>query len=143
MKSQGNVALYAGSFNPFHKGHEDVVKKALMLFDTVHIAKYSPNCYIGELLNYLDDESTITTRAKKRIKIHTFTGLLVKLVKELKPNALIRGLRNGNDLQYEMNQLYWNEDLGIKIPTIHFICDRSLGHISSSAIREVEKMRKC
>jgi len=52
-----------------------------------------------------------------------------------KVDAVIRGLRNGNDLQYEQNMLYWNEDLGLEVPTVFFICDRKLGHISSSAIR--------
>ena len=60
-----------------------------------------------------------------------FDGLLVEILsilKHTKPCAVIRGLRNGNDLQYEMNQQYWNEDLGLKIPIVYFICDRTLAH---------------
>ena len=54
--------------------------------------------------------------------------------------GIIRGLRNGNDLQYEMNQQYWNEDVGVKIPFTYFITDRSLAHVSSSAIRSVKTL---
>ena len=68
--------------------------------------------------------------------------LLVDFVETIpEASAIIRSLRNGDDLQYEMNQQYWNEDLGLTIPVVYFMCDRSLSHISSSAIRQITKIR--
>ena len=58
-----------------------------------------------------------------------------------KPTAIIKGLRNSADFEYEKIQQYWNEDLGMKIPTIYIISNRNLTHISSSAIRAIEKIR--
>lgn len=110
-------ALYVGSFNPWHVGHIDVYNKAMKIFDRVDIIKYGVD----------------------------FTGLLsdfLKSPKTAKYDAIVRGLRNGYDLQYEQNQQYWYEDMGIKIPIVYFITDRTLGHISSSAIREVEKAKR-
>lgn len=54
---------------------------------------------------------------------------------------MICGLRNGYDLQYEMNQQYWNEDLGLEISVVYFITDRKLAHVSSSAIRGIRKAK--
>jgi len=64
----------------------------------------------------------------------------VYFCKEVQASAVIRGLRNGADLQYETNMQYWNEDLGLEIPVVYFICDRKLSHISSSMIRELNKL---
>lgn len=128
------IGLYAGSFNPFHQGHNDVVKKALKVFDYVLIYGYGDK-KPAVFVDYID----------KPIGVGCFTGLLKDLIANKliqKPTALIRGLRNGNDLQYEQNMLYWNEDLGVDIPTVYFICDRKLGHISSSAIREIQCIKK-
>ena len=78
----------------------------------------------------------------KEIKLDSFEGLLVDYATEKKANGIIRGLRNGHDLQYETNLLYWNEDLGLSCPIVYFICDRSLSHISSSMVKEVNKLKK-
>ena len=73
-----------------------------------------------------------------------FTGLLSAFITdhpELDISAVIRGLRDANDFEFEKKQQYWNEDLGILIPTLYIICDRKLSHISSSAIRQIEKFK--
>ena len=109
------VAIYPGSFNPWHEGHEDVLNKAKKVFDQVHVIKYGVD----------------------------FQGLLSDYLKGKDYTAIVRGLRNGYDLQYEQNNQYWYEDLGITIPIVYFITDRKLGHISSTTIRAVEDAKKC
>lgn len=137
------TAIYPGSFNPWHQGHEDILKKALQVFDKVIIAKgFNPE---KDTLDSCVKASEIIKEVQQtyqdKVDYAMFSCLLVDYVDELDVVAVIRGLRNGHDLQYEMNQQYWNEDLGLKIPTVYFICDRSLSHISSSAIRAVEKFK--
>lgn len=153
---KNKIGLYAGSFNPFHKGHLDILNKALKVFDKVIIAHYGSDTDNFDPDNLLKDYCTFsweeiiidyTIIGKELqwevspVKITNFTGFLKDSPELQLCSGLIRGLRNGADLQYEMNQQYWNEDLGIKIPTVYFICDRNLGHISSSALREIQNIK--
>lgn len=134
------IAVYPGSFNPWHEGHYDILKKALKVFDRVIIAvgenPDKPLTQAAAIANISNE-----FESDKRIAVVPFSGLLVDFVKEVGATAIVRGIRNGVDLEYERTQQYWNEDLGIKIPTVCFITDRKLTHISSSVIRAVEKVK--
>lgn len=134
------IAVYPGSFNPWHDGHEDILRKSLKVFDQVIIAvgqnpekSVQSAVALQELAKAFDNH--------KRVGVMPFSGLLKYFIEEVGASAIIRGIRNGQDLEYERSQQYWNEDLGIKIPTVYFISDRKLIHISSSAIRAVEKIK--
>jgi pantetheine-phosphate adenylyltransferase len=134
------IAIYPGSFNPWHEGHADILNKAFKIFDTIHIvcAKNPDKSEIGQnpplLKLYQDFHGELKFGS---LIIKTWPGLIIDYVKEVQAEAIIRGLRNGSDLQYEQNLQYWNEDLGLAIPVVYFICDRKLAHVSSSAIRSL------
>ena len=134
-----SLAIYPGSFNPWHKGHKDILEKALKCFDEVMIVILDNPDKSNPLASRVHIESDIINNIKN-CKVRCFSGLLVDFVKKVKADAVIRGLRNGHDLQYEMNQQYWNEDLGLEVPVVYFICDRTLSHISSSACRAMYKL---
>jgi pantetheine-phosphate adenylyltransferase len=146
------IGFYPGSFNPWHQGHFDVLEKSLKVFDKVIVA-YGKNPDKKETERYTEWDYTrdqiCGSPLENRVVFFEFDGLLVNAIStynnENYPEtitAVIRGLRNGNDLQYEMNQQYWNEDLGLEIPVVYFITDRKLAHISSSAIRTIEQFKK-
>jgi pantetheine-phosphate adenylyltransferase len=136
---QESIALYPGSFNPWHEGHEDIVNKALAVFDKIIIAQgQNPEKHVvcsRWKCDVFDKEIE-----EGRIEHVWMPPTLLETVKEYNPKAIIRGLRNGDDLQFEMNQQYWNEDVGVRVPFVYFITDRRLSHVSSSAIRMVEKL---
>jgi len=144
-------AIYPGSFNPWHKGHADILNKALKVFDEIIVARgYNPEKDIesfklsdNQLADAINEElgDEVGNYENYRVKVVSFAGFLVDEVKKHNLNAVIRGLRNGHDLQYEMNQQYWNEDLGLEIPIVYFICDRNLSHISSSMFRAIQKIK--
>lgn len=146
------VAIYPGSFNPFHRGHLDVIKQALKLFDKVIIAKG-----INPEKDRKDDKFWTTKDCAElqkmidshEVEIEDFEGLLSDFIllttiesDTIEDFAVIKGLRNGQDLEFEKNQQYWNEDLDVLIPFFYIISDRKYGHISSSAIRGLEKFKE-
>lgn len=147
------VAIYPGSFNPLHQGHVDVIEKALQVFDKVIVAKgINPDKDEFGLIEFSDAtiEETLREINKNHDKLDCddYDGLLKDYVEYkifhsdvLCEYAIIKGLRNGQDLEYEKNQQYWNEDLGIEIPTFYIIADRKLCHISSSAIRAINEFK--
>jgi pantetheine-phosphate adenylyltransferase len=142
------IGLYPGSFNPLHSGHKDIIQKALKVFDKVLLLVASnPDKDIFTNIDELHKSIKKITMNSAILDWYPWKGDSLKNFLDLdphsydernKPSAIIRGLRNGHDLQYEMNQQYWNEDVGIKIPFVYFITDRKLSHVSSSAIRMVE-----
>lgn len=136
------IAIYPGSFNPWHKGHEDVLEKALVVFDRIIVAEGINQEKSAKEVN--SSYPNFDELYGEKVVLRQFKGLLVDFVERCPEeiDAVIRGLRNGHDLQYEMNQQYWNEDLGLYIPIVYFITDRGLAHISSSAIRALESFKK-
>lgn len=142
------TGLYPGSFNPWHKGHQDILLKALKVFDRVIIAvgnnpaKPCTHEELEERARAIEMKNWGRVHLTGKVEVVRFEGLLQNVVNTFNVHAIVRGLRNGHDLQYEMNQQYWYEDLGLTIPVTYFITDRSLGHISSSAIRSIEKLRR-
>lgn len=141
------TAIYPGSFDPWHAGHDEVLNQALKIFDEVIIAQgVNPD---KRLIERTRLPVTIkTSRMDKKIVFAAYKGLFVDFVQSIKNvDAIVKGLRNGQDLEYERIQQYTNEDLAKQgslhlPPTVFFIAHRDLVHISSSAIRTIEHFKK-
>lgn len=128
-----NIGVYAGSFNPFHKGHLNILEKAEQMFDKVIIAKgVNP----GKANKTWSEWDFLT----KYRQVDTYSVDLPTYLRSKAQHAkitLIRGLRNGADWDYEKNQLRILTDIDPQINAIFIPCDREFEHISSSAIREM------
>lgn len=130
-----NIGVYAGSFNKFHKGHYDILTKAENIFDKVIIAR-------GINPEKNNDISKLPEILSHR-QIETYNGLLTDFIDTLDYNVtLIRGLRNSTDLQYELTQYKYLLDFKPDIKVISIFCDKQYEHISSSALRSLEKYGK-
>ncbi|WP_345947903.1 adenylyltransferase/cytidyltransferase family protein [Mucilaginibacter sp. PAMB04274] len=130
---QPTIAVYPGSFNPFHKGHYNILQKAEGIFDKVIIAR-GINADKGPATHTLP--AALTYR-----QIESYSGLLTDFINSLGyPATIIRGLRNSTDLQYELNQYRYLQDLSTKpLHIISVFCDREFEHISSTGIRNLEQ----
>ncbi len=131
------IGVYAGSFNPFTKGHMNILEKSEKIFDKVIIAKgINPQKITYQKSNGLEG---LDNKLYYR-QVEGFFGLITDYISEKSKDAditIIRGLRNGNDLDYEMNQIKFIKDFDSNIKHIFIHCDQEYEHISSSAIRKM------
>lgn len=137
------IAFYLGSFNPWHQGHQDVLKKALRVFDKVVIMQMSSDKKEADPMediskHYAKDRVEVLQRRDMSV-ITAVGNYVLGAGKYSHDYAIVRGLRNEQDFCAEQIQYYWYQDLGIKMPVVFFISDRALVHISSSAIRAANK----
>ncbi|MCR4827221.1 MAG: pantetheine-phosphate adenylyltransferase [Bacteroidales bacterium] len=132
------TAVFAGSFCPFTKGHEDIVRKALPLFDKLIIA-------IGHNINK-KDLFPVEDRLRwignlyhnnPTVKVVSYTGLTVDFCKEVGANYLVRGLRNPLDFMQEQELAQVNRHLNPDVETVFLLASPGCEIISSSLVREL------
>lgn len=139
------LAIYPGSFNPFHLGHLNIVQKAEKVFG-------EGNVLIAIGINPDKENSAVTSviRAeeignKLQKPVEVYSSFLHEFIEQKEADGynvvIVRGLRNGNDLDYEDNQIKFIKDFKKDINVVFFRCDEEFSHISSSAIRSLQKFR--
>lgn len=140
MKTLG---IYAGSFSPWHVGHANILHQAQNIFNDVIIAIGNNTSKMNEPEPFPEGHEGLNGSV-----VVKFNGLLSDYLNQLDFELdgtdtkviLIRGLRNGDDLQYEQNQLQFIKDMYPSLMTVFFICDKKFEHISSSALRALKKV---
>lgn len=136
MASIQRIGLFVGSFNPWHKGHEDILKKALPLFDKIYVMQWHDSSKLVHVdKSFMIEASSLD---EEKIECGIYQGLTKDVAEVVHATAIIRGLRNGQDLEYERDVQYTNEDLGLTIPTVYFLCDRQFIATRSSIIRKLK-----
>ena len=133
------TAVFAGTFDPFTLGHQDIVNRALPLFDKIIIAigvneEKTPLFSLVERMEMIG-KSFINN---EKIIIETYTGLTGEFCKKQNAQYLIRGVRNAVDFQYENDLAQANKEL-FDIETVFFMTAPTLSHISSSLVRALYK----
>jgi len=130
-----NIAIYCGSFNPFHKGHMNILEKAEKIFDKVIICKgINPDKgpSMGGLPAILGSH-----------QLMVYDGLLTDFIDTFNYEVtLVRGLRNSADFEAEKVQYRYLCDLKPDIKVVNIISDAEFEHISSSSIRTLKKYNK-
>ncbi|MFK7951530.1 MAG: pantetheine-phosphate adenylyltransferase [Ekhidna sp.] len=134
-------AIFPGSFDPFTKGHYDIVKRSLDLFDKVIIAighNNQKNKRYFEL-DWMVDKIKDSFHDESRVEVMVYDELTAELAKQHNAQFLIRGLRNTTDFEYENSISQINRYLNAQLETVFLITSPELSPISSSIIREVHK----
>lgn len=132
------IGVYAGSFNPFTIGHLNVLEQAENVFDKVVIA-FGQNP--SKETRIIQIPYTIENR--EIVKYDGFVSTLLKKYEESGCEVtLVRGLRNEYDLNYEQTVIQYIKDQMPNLKVVLFLCDRKFEHISSGAVRELEKVEK-
>ena len=132
---QPKIAVYPGSFNPMHIGHLNIIEKAEKIFDKVIIV-------VGENSDKSQRQYEIPKAILDSHQVDYYSGLLSDYVASKDyPVTVIRGLRNTTDMQYELNQYRWLQELNANFNMVSIFCDKEFEHISSSAIRSLTKYK--
>ncbi|WPR71007.1 pantetheine-phosphate adenylyltransferase [Flavobacterium sp. NG2] len=130
-------AIFPGSFDPITLGHEDIIKRALPLFDEIVIAigvnaekKYMFT--LEERKRFIEE----TFKNEPKVSVITYEGLTIELCKKINADFILRGLRNPADFEFEKAIAHTNRELS-KIETIFLLTAASTSFISSSIVRDV------
>ena len=134
------IAIFPGSFDPITKGHEDIVRRAIPLFDEIIVALgvNSSKNYMYSLeqrLQWIKD----TFSNCKSIKVIQYEGLTIEACKKHNVNFILRGLRNSNDYEYEKSIAMMNQAMAQDIETIYLNTQPEYAAISSTIVRDIIK----
>jgi pantetheine-phosphate adenylyltransferase len=133
------VALFPGSFDPFTKGHEDIVLRGLNLFDEIIIAigynraKSSRYFPIEKMVSCIER----TFADYPAIRVVTYAELTAEFARKNGARYLLRGIRNTTDFEYENSISQINRKLYEELESVFLITSPQFAWISSSIIREV------
>jgi len=136
------IALFPGSFDPFTKGHHDIVLRSLAIFDELIVAiGYNTAKERYFEVEYMVDRIKESFNHDDRISVIVYNELTAELAKNAGAKYLVRGLRNTTDFEYENSISQVNRYLNKGLETVFLITSPELAHISSTIIREVHKYK--
>ncbi len=136
-KEGKRIALFPGSFDPFTRGHESIVRRALPLFDRFVIA-IGVNADKRSFMTMEQRKAWIESvfKDEPRVEVITYTGLTVDIAREIGAQFIVRGVRLIQDFENEKHLAEVNRDLtGIETILLYTLPEYS--HISSSIVREL------
>ena len=132
------TAVFPGSFDPITCGHEDIVRRALPLFDKIVIAMGN-NTSKNYMFSLEQREKWIRGMYKKekKIEVRTYQSLTIDLCMEVGARYILRGLRSAIDFEYEKPIAHTNHAMNHKIETVFLLSSERYASVSSTIIREI------
>ncbi len=140
------IGLYPGSFDPLTNGHIDMLRAAFRLFDHVVVAigvhpSKSPLFAPEERAKMvIEAAKPLADAAGVTLEVRRFSNLVTAFAAEVKATALIRGLRDGTDLDYEMQMSGMNGVIAPGLQTVFFPASPADRHITATLVRQVASM---
>lgn len=136
-----HIAFYAGSFDPPTDGHLDVIRRALAIADELVIAigthpGKSPLFTVAERVSMLQ-EVVFEIADGKPVQVTTFNDLTVHAARRVGADILIRGLRDGTDLDYEMQLAGMNGTMAPEIQTVFVPASPPVRPITATLVRQI------
>ena len=133
------IGMYPGSFDPMTKGHMDIVRKALTIFDEVVIAVLENS---AKTMLFTPDErkkmiEEIYIKDERVRCISLGSKLTISLAEEISAQGIIRGLRAMSDFEYEFQIASINRSQNEKIESIFFTATDKFTYVSSSMVKEI------
>lgn len=136
------MAVYSGTFDPITLGHEDVARRAALLFDevviAVAIAHHKKTRFA--LQERLDMAAEVASRMPGRVRVLPFEGLIMDFCRQHGATAVVRGIRNLTDFDYEAQMAAMNRKLNAAVETVFLLPQAELQCISSTLVREISQL---
>lgn len=132
------IAVFAGSFDPFTKGHESVVLRALPLFDKIIIAIGNNSKKMGflsieeriELINNVFD-------GEIQVEVEAYEGLTVEYCKKVGASFMLRGIRTAADFEYERAVAQMNKSMLPEVESVFLLTTPELTPVNSTIVRDI------
>lgn len=136
------MAVYSGTFDPITLGHEDMARRAALLFDevviAVAIAHHKKTRFT--LQERLDMAAEVASRMPGRVRVLPFEGLIMDFCRQHGATAVVRGIRNLTDFDYEAQMAAMNRKLNAAVETVFLLPQAELQCISSTLVREISQL---
>lgn len=132
------IALFPGSFDPITLGHENIIRRALPLFDKIIIAvgENANKQYmfpLGKRMQWIRE----TFEGETKIEVETYSGLTIDFAVEKNVDFLLRGIRNPADFEFEKAIAQANREMNPNLETVFLLTSARYAYISSSIVRDV------
>jgi pantetheine-phosphate adenylyltransferase len=140
------IALYSGSFDPLTNGHLDIIRRATHLCDELVVAigahpGKTPLFSAEERCRLVEDACCgIRPSLACPISVRSFAGLVVEVALEEGANLIVRGLRDGTDLDYEMQMAGMNAAMAPNVETVFLAASATVRHITATLVRQIATM---
>lgn len=137
------IAILPGSYDPMTVGHVNVIERAARMFDEVVVAVMNNDS--KQYMLTAEERTVIATVSCAHIqnaRVIADGGMLVDLVDAIDACAIVKGIRNEDDLAYEQNMARWNKEKNPRAETLYLPCDDALSEISSTAVRALIEQGK-
>lgn len=132
------IAVFPGSFDPITKGHEEIIKRGLPLFDELIIGiGYNTNKNYFFSQDRREHFINKTFEGESKIKVMRYSGLTIEFCKQIGATYILRGLRTSADFEFERAIAQMNRGLAPEIETIFIVSHPALSHISSTIVRDI------
>ena len=134
------IAIYPGSFDPPTRGHEDLIRRSLLLADRLIVA-VAVNVSKQPLFGVEERLAMLRTAVGQdpRIEFVSFEGLLADFARRVGASVVVRGLRAVSDFEYEFQMALMNRQLHPSLETVFLVPALDLTYLSSSLVREVAR----
>ena len=135
------IAVYPGTFDPMTNGHVDLIRRGCRIFDQVLVAvltntEKAPLFSVEERMKMI--RSVFQRQPKVRVK--SFSGLLIHFLRSEKANVVVRGLRVVSDFEYEFQMALMNRRLDPDVETLFLTPKEELSYLSSRLVKEVHRL---
>jgi pantetheine-phosphate adenylyltransferase len=141
MSATPRIAVYSGTFDPLTLGHEDVVRRAAGLFDQLLVAvalAHHKKTLFGTEQRVAMVQKACSSIAN--VSVLPFDGLIMDFCAAHHACAVVRGIRNLTDFDYEAQMAAMNRKLRPQVETVFLLPDAALACISSTLVREISKL---